>query len=98
MPLIRTRAALARYLAEHPHLRFEYPGGIIPKYPTTTSSPRTFLRQISKGFVFRTEDGRESTLDFKAGDVEFHDDHFAIRFPADWNVGNKVMRYYYEEA
>jgi hypothetical protein len=94
MPQIHSKAALARYLKENPKLRMEYPAGVLHLWPQGMIDSRCFLRSTSRGFVLTKPDGAETQLDFAAGDVEFHEDHFAVKFPESWNTQERI-RYYY---
>lgn len=96
MPQIKTMTDLVRHLTANPNLRMEYPAGVMRSCPNGSTKPRMFVRKTSRSLVFLTEDGQETHLDAKAKDLEFHDDHFAVRFPKDWNVpNNTAIRYFY---
>ena len=95
----QTKAALIRYLTEHPHLRWEYPEALV--LATMKGKPliegRKFLRVQGGRFVFAKPDGDETYLgDAKASDFEFHDSHFAVKFPVEWKGSAEYrMRYFY---
>jgi hypothetical protein len=91
---IQTRAALVRYLKEHPKLRMEYPAGILGFWPQGMVDSRVFLRANDQVFTLTRPDGSETCLAALARDLEFHEDHFAVKFPESWNTQERI-RYYY---